>query len=284
MTTNLVDELVEADDDVKQGEIVIGTSGFSYGDWVGRVYPDDIKKEKMLSFYANDLRFCVVELNDTYNTLPVTGWAESLLNDITGGGFAFVVKAHKSMTRNIYDRDGAYIRDEQAVDVFMAGVKPLVDANALKCIIAQFPVKFVRSDGAFAYIKWLAESVAPVPLVVEFRSVSWMAQSAFDKLREVGVGYCSVDGPDLPEFPTFTPAGTARISCVRLCGRNKNWFDVRGGARYDYNYSNFELKQLTEPIRRLAETSDEVIVLFNNYTNGASVKNVKSFKELLQLG
>ncbi|VAX24413.1 hypothetical protein MNBD_NITROSPINAE01-48 [hydrothermal vent metagenome] len=283
MTTNQVDELVDADDDVKQAEIVVGTSGFSYGDWVGRVYPDDIKKEKMLSFYASDLGFRLVELNDTYNTVPVTGWAENLLNDVTAG-FAFVVKAHKSMTRNIYDRDGAYIRDEEAVEAFMAGVNPLVDANALKCIIAQFPVRFARSDGAFAHIKWLAGSVAPVPLVVEFRNINWMAKSAFDKLHEIGVGYCSVDGPELPEFPNFTPAGTAPVSCVRLCGRNKNWFDVKGSARYDYNYSNFELKQLTEPIRKIAETSADVIVLFNNYTNGASVKNAKILKELLPLG
>lgn len=273
-------EDLPVDDDVKPGNIMIGTSGFSYSDWVGPVYPDDIKKEDMLPFYFNELGLDVVELNETYNTLPTVSFAKELLAEGAPAGFNVVVRAHKSMTGNIFDRDGAYIRDENSVGLFMEGIEPLVTAGVVKCILAQFPMRFTRSYGAFAHVKWLARSVAPVPLVVEFRSAGWLAQSVFNELRELDIGFCAVDGPVLPEFPAFTLTTTASISCVRFCGRNKNWFTAPGQTRYNYNYPDFELRELPSSIRKLSEASD-VIVLFNNYVNGSAVANAKRMQTLL---
>lgn len=50
--------------------ILIGTSGFSYDDWVGPVYPADPPKTEWLRFYAQEFPTC--ELNFT---LPHTGLA-----------------------------------------------------------------------------------------------------------------------------------------------------------------------------------------------------------------
>jgi len=36
--------------------IHIGTSGYSYQDWKGPFYPENIKDNEMLEFYANDFR------------------------------------------------------------------------------------------------------------------------------------------------------------------------------------------------------------------------------------
>ncbi|MBI3538575.1 MAG: DUF72 domain-containing protein, partial [Chloroflexi bacterium] len=44
--------------------IYIGTSGFSYNDWVGPYYPDDLKATDRLAFYANE--FKTLEINFTY--------------------------------------------------------------------------------------------------------------------------------------------------------------------------------------------------------------------------
>ena len=50
-------------------------------------------------------------------------------------------------------------------------------------------------------------------------------------------------------------------------GRNAATWNVRGGSasdRFDYLYSDEELREWTESLRELAGASDEVYVLFNN--------------------
>ncbi len=48
--------------------IRIGTSGYSFEDWRGVFYPQDIAKGKMLDFYIQ--HFDTVEINSTYYRIP----------------------------------------------------------------------------------------------------------------------------------------------------------------------------------------------------------------------
>ncbi len=50
--------------------IKVGTSGFSFPDWAGNIYPADIKKEDMLPFCEQKLGFKITEINSTYYTIP----------------------------------------------------------------------------------------------------------------------------------------------------------------------------------------------------------------------
>ncbi|TVM00173.1 MAG: hypothetical protein CV087_15345 [Candidatus Brocadia sp. WS118] len=50
--------------------IKIGTSGFFFPDWVGKIYPNDIKKGEMLQYYEQKLGFKITEINSTYYTIP----------------------------------------------------------------------------------------------------------------------------------------------------------------------------------------------------------------------
>ena len=47
------------------GDLLIGTSGFSFDDWVGEIYPKTIKKQEMLPYYENVLSFSTLEVNYT---------------------------------------------------------------------------------------------------------------------------------------------------------------------------------------------------------------------------
>jgi len=49
-------------------EILIGTSGYSYNEWVGCVYPEGTKQKDFLSCYS--AMFPTVELNFSYYTMP----------------------------------------------------------------------------------------------------------------------------------------------------------------------------------------------------------------------
>lgn len=48
------------------GEILIGTSGFSFDDWVGMVYPAGIRKQEMLPYYEKTFSFKALEVNCAY--------------------------------------------------------------------------------------------------------------------------------------------------------------------------------------------------------------------------
>ncbi|MDO8744320.1 MAG: hypothetical protein Q7J76_04360 [Candidatus Brocadiaceae bacterium] len=49
--------------------IKVGTSGFSFPDWVGNIYPPDIKKGDVLEYYEKKPDFGITEINATYYTL-----------------------------------------------------------------------------------------------------------------------------------------------------------------------------------------------------------------------
>ena len=46
----------------------IGTSGYSYDDWRGVFYPENLPKGKMLDYYSE--YFNCVEINSTYYVIP----------------------------------------------------------------------------------------------------------------------------------------------------------------------------------------------------------------------
>ena len=75
--------------------IHVGTSGWSYAEWKGSFYPEDIKNERMLAYYGE--RFDSVEVNNTFYRLPrrevLEGWAAQV-----PAGFSFVIKASRRIT------------------------------------------------------------------------------------------------------------------------------------------------------------------------------------------
>ena len=76
-------------------EVFTGTSGFSYKEWKGKFYPDDLANSEMLAFYSE--RLPAVEINNTFYRLPrkdvLESWARSVPNS-----FRFVIKASRRIT------------------------------------------------------------------------------------------------------------------------------------------------------------------------------------------
>ena len=61
-------------------QVWVGTSGYSYKEWKGSFYPEDLPAKGMLSYYAEQLP--AVEINNTFYRLPrasvLEGWAEQV--------------------------------------------------------------------------------------------------------------------------------------------------------------------------------------------------------------
>ena len=72
-----------------------GTSGYSYKEWKGNFYPEDLDNDEMLGFYAGELP--AVEINNTFYRLPKVSVLESWAGQVPGG-FRFSIKASRRIT------------------------------------------------------------------------------------------------------------------------------------------------------------------------------------------
>lgn len=258
------------------GEIRVGCSGFSYDDWVGHFYSPGASKRDYLTLYAE--HFDTVEINVTYYQVPppitTRGWVRR-----TPDGFLFAVKAHKSMTHEPKTPDEAIA----GVPLFLESMAPVVEASRLACVLLQFPWGFRPTHQSRDILEALLGSLASLPLVCEFRHVDWVRDSVKGWLRERGVGYCCVDQPDLATLMPRESVATSPLAYIRFHGRNRaKWFNHREAwERYDYLYSDEELREWVKPVRDLATQCDRVLVYFNNHRMGQAPANTAVFRELI---
>ena len=255
------------------GDILIGTSGFSYDDWRGFFYSKGLPKGDMLAYYAT--KFRAVEINSSYYAVPLPATFERMAEK-TPDGFRFVVKAHKDIT-HAPDPDFSVFR------YFSTAVQPLVACGKLGCVLAQYPWGFRKSKVNEGRLRQLREGFGDLPLVAEFRHCSWVARDVTALLRGLDIGYCCVDEPRLNGLMPPIAGATSDIAYVRFHGRNaRKWFN-HGEAweRYDYLYAGDELAEWTPKVKRLASRSRETYVFFNNHYQGKAAQNAVMFAEML---
>jgi len=269
---------------MNEERIRIGTSGFSFDDWVGRVYPAGLAKTKMLEYYAGVLGFDAVELNFTYYAMPVPRTLQSMVNR-TEPGFCFVVRSHKDMTHDIWqDEDRRVLKDtSESFKAFREGISPLVDSGRLGCVLVQFPVFFYPMPQNLDYLRRIPDLMPGVALVIEFRNRAWLRDSAFKLLEEGHVGCCVVDEPKLPRLMPFEPRRTSETAYFRFHGRNQNWFNASREERYNYLYSATELEEFIPALRSVSAGAKTTFVFFNNCHAGAAARNALMMKQMLGL-
>ncbi len=253
--------------------IRIGTSGFSYKDWVGPVYPAGLPERDWLSFYAR--QFSTVELNVTFYRLPSVRNTDAWLRK-TPEVFRFVVKAYRGLTHERENPDFA---------AFCASIQPLKESGKLGCVLAQFPNSFHPIPENKEYLKRLREGLAPFPLVAEFRHVAWSKPETFEMLRGLSVGYCCVDEPQLRGLMPPTAVATSPVGYIRFHGRNAaHWYENQDPQeRYDYIYSQEELEEWVPKIRGVEKDTEETYVYFNNHPHGHGVAGARVLGTLLNI-
>ena len=256
----------------REGRIRIGTSGYSFADWVGTFYPERTPRNRMLEEYVR--HFDVVEINTSYYRVPDPRMFERMERR-TPPGFEFVVKLYKGMTHEI-ENDPSHFR------AFQDAVAPFREAGKFGGYLAQFPWKFKKDDEALEHLAYLRNGLPDDPLFVEFRHDSWMEDSTFAFLRQEGLGYCSVDEPSLKGLIPPVVETTTDIGYVRLHGRNaKNWWG-KGGDRYDYDYSGAELSEWSAKLLELESRAKKVYAFFNNCHAGHAANNAELMMDLLE--
>ena len=266
--------------------ILIGTSGYDYPEWKGVFYPQELKRSEFLEYYAT--RFNALELNNTFYSMPDSNRIQSFI-DRSKGKLTFSIKANRLLTHEISPHW------KNASEEYKNALIPALERDLLSAVLFQFPQSFHYTVENRRYLAELIDEFKEFPVAVEFRNAQWIKDSVFEGIikRNASVVFC--DMPELKHLPNadFNNSVYSKIIgndfYLRLHGRNKEaWYAVNeqdgtnGSARYDYDYSEKELKEFVPVIEEAYHMTKRIQVYFNNHPNGSGAKNGARLKELLK--
>jgi len=236
--------------------LYIGTSGWSYDDWIGDFYPEDLEKRDMLPYYVQ--HFNTVEINSTYYRMPfrnmVIGW-----NNKASEGFKFAVKGHRRITH--YNK---LENVEKDVTDHIDRVKPLKEH--LGPFLWQLPPSLEKDNKLLTNFLELLDK--RYQHAIEFRNESWLDQETYDLLKEYEVALVWVSSHKMP----MKCVSTSDFIYARFHGLEPG---------YDYDYSERELKPWVAEISEALQEGKEAYIYFNNDKNCRAIKNARELREML---
>ncbi len=236
--------------------IHVGTSGWTYDDWSGPFYPNEIRGPERLSFYVQT--FDTVEVNTTFYRLPfrgiISGWNKRLPES-----FHLVVKGPRLIThmKKLEDFDEPLAR-------FLGRV---LELRTLKVVLWQLPPSLHSDLGRLG--RFLRQLPSTVRHAVEFRHQSWWNNETAQLLARHGATFVTISHPRLPS--DIVP--TSDILYLRFHGL--------GPRLYDYSYSEKELQQWVARIEPHMY-GREFYAFFNNDYRARAPKDATAFRRLLQ--
>lgn len=178
-----------------------GTSGFAFKEWKGSFYPDDLKDDGMLAFYAG--RFPAVEINNTFYRLPkedvIRAWAAQVPEP-----FTFAIKASQRITHF------ARLKPEcaGAVEFLLKNTASL--GGRLGPVLFQLPPNLKKD---LPRLEAFADTLPrDRRFTVEFRHESWFDDDVFTALHERDIAMCITEQPEFASPVVATASwGYARL-------------------------------------------------------------------------
>ena len=228
--------------------LYVGTSGYSYKEWKGSFYPEDLSAKEMLSYYAQ--RLPAVEINNTFYRMPQQSMLENWRAQVPAN-FRFSLKASQRITHfkrlNEVNEETKYFFDTAAVL-----------GDGLGVVLFQLPPNMKKD------LLRLQTFVKNLPMTVraafEFRHPTWFDDDVLSVLRENNRALCISDTDDLPVSHVDA---TADWGYLRL-------------RRVEYNEAD-----LGEWLNRInAQSWKESFVFFKHEDEGTGPKLAAQFLEL----
>jgi uncharacterized protein YecE (DUF72 family) len=159
----------------------VGTSGFSYKEWLGKFYPEKLPADRMLAYYAQ--HFDTVEINNTFYRMPAEAMLARWAAEVPPG-FEFTLKAPRRITHE------KRLRDAEG-DVAELCRRASALGDRMGVLLFQTP-PFLKKD-----LPRLTDFLALLPdatrAAFEFRNESWRSDDVYDALRERGAMLCVTD-------------------------------------------------------------------------------------------
>jgi len=182
-------------------QLLAGTSGFSYKEWLGKFYPEKLPGEAMLRYYAE--RLPTVEINNTFYRMPaepmLARWAAEVPES-----FAFALKAPRRITHELRLKEC-----ETHVAEFLRRARAL--EGKLGPVLFQLP-PFLKKDVP-RLRDFLALLPAGRPAAFEFRNDSWQDDEVYATLRakEVMLCYTDTEQGESPPLVATADCGYLRL-------------------------------------------------------------------------
>jgi uncharacterized protein YecE (DUF72 family) len=228
--------------------LYVGTSGYSYKEWNGSFYPEELPAKQMLRFYGE--RFKTVEINNTFYRMPKAAVLEAWANDVPAD-FRFVLKASRRITHMQRLRNAG-----ESLSYLLEVSAALKERLGL--VLFQLPPNLKKD------VQRLEEFLALLPpqrrVAFEFRHQSWFDDEVFGLLRDHGAALCIAEAEDALEIPFVS---TADWGYLRL-------------RRPDY--SDAELKTWVKRVRK--QDWRDVFIFFKHEDEGKGPEMAKRFMEL----
>ncbi|OAA30054.1 hypothetical protein AT15_00645 [Kosmotoga arenicorallina S304] len=259
----------------------LGTSGYHFRDWIGTAYPEDIKPSQMLNYYRSIWHFNTVELNFTYYRMPDYHTLAAISRKVPGD-FHFTVKSPGSITHEYWKN----LEFEKAIDdltLFKNALAPLRSEGRLGPVLFQFPWGFRPTNDNLGYLKAIMDFCTESELIpaVEFRHSSWEIDEYGNMLIQQNAIPVIVDAPKIDNLFGYRSIAGRGAAYFRLHGRNVDWFTSNGSERYNYNYSDDELRFFALDVIEFLSKGLDVYVYFNNCHMGNAVHNALRFREIV---
>ena len=162
-------------------QLLAGTSGFSFKEWLGHFYPEKLPASEMLRYYAE--RLATVEINNTFYRMPDEAMLARWATEVPAH-FAFTLKAPRRITHE------KRLRDAQP-DVAELQRRAGALGDKLGPILFQLP-PFLKKDLP-RLRDFLGVLAAGRRVAFEFRHDSWQDDEVYQALRSRGAMLCVTD-------------------------------------------------------------------------------------------
>jgi uncharacterized protein YecE (DUF72 family) len=289
--------------DITSHGFYIGTSGYYFDDWIGVFNPPKPNRRQQaediaprddfdrLRFYQKYFRF--VEINASFYMEPVRQTyldieRRSLVNAM------FAVKAHQSVS---HTKEWDVTKSREMMERHVEAVSPLIETGRFYSFLIQLED---HNDHSLKKLDYLLNVCEPclnkkIDVHIEFRHRTWHREAVLQKLKDFGIGICNADIPPFPHVFPLKAYATSPKGYVRYSGKNQeNWYPktkakttterlAQRNSRYDYCYSDDEIRKNTTDQLKLGQKTNIVAVAYNNHYKGGAVvnamTNIKMLKE-----
>lgn len=246
----------------KTGNLLLGTQGFSFKDWVGPFYPEGTTQRAYLEEYAR--HFPCVEIDSTFYGVPrattVQGWYQR-----TPESFKFSAKFPKLITH-----EKKLDRASGDAEAFVGTMQALREKLAL--LTLQFAYDFTPEyfDRLDAFLASLPEGTR---YAVEVRNRAWLTPDLGEMLSAHNIALVLQDLHYMPKLDWVT----ADFTVIRWLGRRK---DIEVFDRIQLDRTEV-LEKWAERVRRFLEDGVDVFGFFNNHFAGHSPASVRQFASMV---
>ena len=246
--------------------LYLGTSGWSYADWEGTVYPAGIPAGSRLAEYVK--RYATVEIDSTFYGTPrrstVQRWRE-----VAPDGFLFAAKFPQEITH-----EKALVGCAREAEIFVSTMSDLGDR--LGPLLLQLPPSFAV-EGMGVLEEFLDGLPDGARYAVEVRHRSWPGSDLATMLRERGVALTLIDYPRMPRMEE----ATADFSYVRLLGDRR---EFPAGHTHLKKERDEDLRWWSDLAGRFLEEGKTVFVYANNHYQNHSPSTLERLLEIRRGG